>query len=162
MAAIYYTEPVLTEDLDILLSFEAVIDPGGPPGGLLTLGPIAEHLAALGYTEWRKEGLVVEGWPVQFLPVSNPLDAEALDHAEDAMLDVGDGAVGTRVLRAVHLAAIALRTGRPKDLLRIVQLLEVGAIRKEELDALAHRHHLTEQWRRFSAFHGLDTGAEPV
>ena len=49
-----------------------------PSLGLLTLRPILSYLRGLGYAEFRKEGLVIEGWPVQFLPVANDLDTEAL------------------------------------------------------------------------------------
>ena len=162
MAAIHYTEPALTEDLGILLSFDATAESGALSGEPLSLVPIAEYLATLGYKEWRKEGLIVEGWPVQFLPVADALDAEALHRALEALLDMGEGSVLTRILRAEHLAAIALRTGRPKDILRIVQLLEADSFRKEDLDEVANRHHLTEKWRWFRSLYGLDTETESV
>ena len=82
IAAYNYIEPALTEDLDILVSFEHTAS----ASGLVTLTPIVTYLASKGYTEFRKEGIVVSGWPVQFLPVANPLDAEALNEA--IMIDI--------------------------------------------------------------------------
>jgi hypothetical protein len=41
--------------------------------------------------------------------------------------------VGTFVMTAEHLTAIALRTGRPKDHNRILQFIEQGAVDKKKL-----------------------------
>ncbi len=46
--------------------------------GLVTEIPGWEYLKEHGYTEIRGEAIVVEDWPVQFIPVSNPLEEEAL------------------------------------------------------------------------------------
>lgn len=83
IAALNYIEPTLTEDLDILLStahFEK------RQSGLILLAPIEEALAGMGYTERTDVGYMIEGWPVQFLPVASALDEEALERAID--LDV--------------------------------------------------------------------------
>lgn len=78
VAALNYIEPMLTHDVDILVSFES----GAPSqSGLITLTPTVEHLRKLGYADLRNEGISVEDWPVQFLPVASDLDAEALMHA---------------------------------------------------------------------------------
>jgi hypothetical protein len=65
VAALNYIEPTVTEDLDILVSFDRE-----RKSGLVTLGPIVGYLAEAGYQEWRNEGVLVGGWPVQFLPVA--------------------------------------------------------------------------------------------
>lgn len=54
-----------------------------------------------------------------------------------------------RVVDAVHLAVIALATGRPKDLTRILALLDAGAVTREQVEAVAARHGLTHAWVRF-------------
>jgi len=147
VAAYNYIEASVTEDLDILVSF----DGGGNASstGLLTLGPIIAHLAALGYTEWHKEGLVVGGWPVQFLPVASDLDAEALDQAFETQLEVSPGSfVQTRILRPEHLVAIALKVGRPKDRLRVVAFLTESAVDPIELCALLERHGLAAELQK--------------
>src|SRR5262249_15737770 len=88
VAAYNYVEPAVTDDLDILVSFEDK-----------------------GYSEFRKEGIVIEGWSVQFLPVADALDAEALARAEDVEVEINrlEGSVKTRVLRPEYIVATALR-----------------------------------------------------
>jgi hypothetical protein len=54
-----------------------------------------------------------------------------------------------RVIRAGHLAVIALSVGRAKDFARILALLESNAVTREEIAALAQRHELSEAYRRF-------------
>jgi hypothetical protein len=155
VAAYNYIEPTVTEDLDILISFDTV--PDRPKSGLLTLSPIYSYLAAKGYGEHRKEGVVIEGWPVQFLPVANDLDADALAHATELEIQISrtEGTVRTRVLRPEHIVAIALRVGRPKDLLRIAQFLEEKAVDPGALGVLLKRHMLGDAWRTFCQRTGI-------
>src|ERR1043166_6077795 len=69
VAAYNYIEPAVTNDLDILLSFE---EPAAQQKtGLVSLEPIFTYLKTKGYEQHSKEGIVIEGWPVQFLPVAN-------------------------------------------------------------------------------------------
>src|SRR5271166_3082847 len=86
VATLNYIEPTVTEDLDILISVEDLASKGS---GIVTLGPLISYLAGLGYTEFKKEGIVIGGWPVQFLPVANSLDAESLDQAVQAVIPAG-------------------------------------------------------------------------
>src|SRR5580700_1119296 len=124
VAAYNYIEPAVTEDVDILIAFDSDARP--PPSGLVTLEPILAYLKDKGYSDFRKEGFLIEGWAVQFIPVASDLDAEALAKADDIDLAMrpNDGPVKTRVLRPEHLVAMALRVGRPRDRLRIAQFLE--------------------------------------
>src|SRR5882672_4643804 len=78
VAAINYIQPTLTEDLDILISIDGF---ERRPSGLLLLGPIEKALADMGYSERTNLGHMIEGWPVQFLPVGSALDEEALERA---------------------------------------------------------------------------------
>ena len=48
-----------------------------------------------------------------------------------------------------HLAAIALRTGRPKDHNRILQFIEQGAIDSKKLQSVIERYNLTKKWEWF-------------
>jgi len=149
VAAYNYVEPAVTEDLDILVSFDLLS--GQSKSGLVTLGPLLAYLKERGYSEFRNEGLLIEGWPVQFLPVANDLDAEALARANDVEIDVGGdgGWVRSRVLRPEHIVATALRVGRPKDRIRIAQFLEEGAVPIRALCDVVARHGLSETWRAF-------------
>jgi hypothetical protein len=60
VAAYNYIEPTVTDDLDVLVSFET--NPGQLQSGLITLSPLFEYLKGKGYSEFRQEGLVIEGW----------------------------------------------------------------------------------------------------
>jgi hypothetical protein len=66
----------------------------------------------------------------------------------------------TRVLRAEHLVAIALRVGRPKDLIRIIQFLDEGAVDIRALCAVLKRHHLRDVWGAFCKRTGIENPCE--
>src|SRR5437762_3922695 len=85
VGAMFYIEPFSTQDIDVL-----IVTPDVENKIVLEL-PGWEYLKAHGYTEIRGEGVVVEGWPLQFLPVSNLLEHEAYLTAQD--LDFEDLAV---------------------------------------------------------------------
>jgi hypothetical protein len=146
-AASYYVEPTLTEDLDILVSFETAS--AQTKSGIIVLDPVFSYLKKKGYEEFRKEGIVIEGWPVQFIPVANDLDAEALASAREVDIDDTGGSVRTRVLSPEHIVAICLRVGRAKDFIRIAQFLDENVPDMPLLCSLLHRHGLTESWRAF-------------
>jgi hypothetical protein len=153
VAAFRHVSASLTDDLDLLVAFASPA-----PTGLLTLDPVFDRLAALGYSQFVAEGLVIEGWPVQFLPVVSPLDAEALEAAEPVEIPAGrEGDITeARALRAEHVVATALLVGRPKDFLRIFQFLEEGAVDMHRLEAVITRHGLGARWRRFCRRTGVD------
>jgi hypothetical protein len=145
VAALNYVEPRFTSDLDIFITFD-----NPSPSGLVTLGPIPGYLAKLGYTEWKDEGLLIEGWPVQFLPASDRLDSEALEKAVEIEDDFGSGEkVRTRVFSAEHVVAIAVRTGRPKDFLRVDDFIGQAAVNLRELRDVLERHDLLDKWAVF-------------
>lgn len=66
VAAFNYVEAAVTQDLDILISFDEALTQGS--SGLLSLSPIYSYLRSKGYEEHRKEGIMIGGWPVRFLP----------------------------------------------------------------------------------------------
>jgi hypothetical protein len=108
MGATFYVEPVLTFDLDIFVLLPQTVS------GLVTLESLYEALRARGYAE-EGECVNIEGVPVQFLPAHNDLLVEALNESREVLYEQ----TPTRVLRAEHLAAIAVQTGRDKDRERV-------------------------------------------
>jgi len=138
-AQMRYTEPVATLDADVLVTV-----PG--PEGLDKLAPIYRFCATKGYHP-EGEAIRVGAWPVQFIPVFSPLTREALEQADTADFE----GVPFRVVRAAHLAVIALSVGRAKDFTRILALLESGSVTRQELAGLAARHGLANAWRRFES-----------
>jgi len=147
VAAINYIQPMLTEDLDILISidgFEKHIS------GLLLLAPIGKALAEMGYTERTNVGYKIEGWPVQFLPVASPLDEEALEQAiEIDVANEGEAPLKARCLRAEHVVAVALKVGRLKDLARVQAFLDQNVVNLNRLKIVLERHDLMTAWREF-------------
>lgn len=138
MGATFYTEPLLTFDLDVFVVLPQT------PGGLVTLTSLYDALRARGYVE-EGECVNVEGVPVQFLPAYNALLEDALAEARDTTYE----ATPTRVLRAEHLLAIALQTGREKDRQRVRLLLEQAAIDMRYLLDVLSRHGLEARWNQW-------------
>src|SRR4051812_26133991 len=122
IGAMFYVEPFSTEDIDlfVITSAESVV---------IQL-PGWEYLKARGYTEIRKEGIVIEGWPVQFLPVNNALEREAYLNAHHVDFD----GIDVRVVLPEHLVAIMLQLGRPKDLARAEMFLDQKAVNIDALE----------------------------
>jgi hypothetical protein len=139
IAQMRYTEPVATLDADVLVSIPA-------RQSLELLGPIYEFCAARGYRP-EGEAVRVAAWPVQFVPAFDSLTEEALDQAETADFE----GIPLRVVRADHLAVIALSVGRAKDYARILALLESGSVSREQVARMAGRHGLANAWTRFEA-----------
>lgn len=139
MAATFYVEPLLTFDLDVFI----LLQPGA--SALISLSPIYEVLRARGYSE-EQECVLIEGVPVQFLPAYNALVEEALAQARE--VDYED--VRTRVVRAEHLVAICLQTGRDKDRERVRLLREQGELEAEYLADVVRRHNLEGKWKTWT------------
>jgi len=154
VAAIYYVEVASTDDLDILVSFDD--SSVARSSGLVTIGPILAYLRERGFVEFRHEGIVIHGWPVQFLPVANGLDKEALDNADIETVQLKEGAVRTRVMKPQHIVATALRVGRPKDRLRILQFLEERAVDIQSMCEVLERHGLLGGWASFCNAVGIE------
>lgn len=138
VAAIFYVEPINTNDLDIFFSAT------GMDSNLAILAPLYEYLSDRGY-EAQHETVDIEGWPVQFLPAFNPLVEEALDQAQEIKFH----RTITRVMSAEHLLAIMLQTGRLKDLARIQQFLQHKVVDEKRLQAILKRHKLIRKWKTF-------------
>lgn len=139
VGAIFYIEPFSTQDIDVLVAIPE------PEGQVIAELPGWRYLNAHGYSEIRGEGIVIANWPVQFLPVSNPLEHEAYLNAQDLDLD----GVTVRVVQAEHLVAMMLRVGRLKDLARIQMFLSQDAINSEVLEDILQRHGLDGKWDEF-------------
>ena len=137
VAQMRYTEAVATLDADVLVAV-------GSADRHDVLDDIYEFCTSRGYVA-EGEAIRVGAWPTQFVPAFSPLTEEAMEQAADTDFE----GVPFRVVRADHLAVIALSVGRAKDLARILALLESGSVSREAIESLAARHTLTEAWRRF-------------
>jgi len=138
IAQMRYTEPVATLDVDVLVGLSSGED------RLDALTPIYAFCSERHYRP-EGESIRVGPWPVQFIPVFSDLTREAMMLADTADFE----GVPLRVVRADHLAVIALSVGRPKDLTRILALLESGSASRRAIADLANRHGLSEAWAKF-------------
>ena len=139
VAAFLYIEPATTFDLDVFIAWK----PG--PGGLLDPGRIYGYLIGRGYDQFEREAIIIEDWPVQFLPLGSPLIEEALTEA----VKIEIKSVPTRVFTKEHLMAICLETGRAKDFARLVQFLEESDPDLSRFENLVNHHQLEESWKMF-------------
>jgi len=138
VAAIFYVEPINTNDLDVFF------DIGSGGLGLAALAPLYDYLSGLGYKP-HGETVDIEDWPVQFLPVFNLLVEEAVERAKRIKFK----RTPTRVMTAEHLVAIMLQTGRLKDYARIQQFLEHRVLDRKRLADILKRHALDKKWKIF-------------
>jgi len=126
IAALYYIEPLLTYDLDIFFV------------------PLYRWLSDKGYG-CEREHIIIEGVPVQFIPVYNDLVREAVGTAQE----VKYGGMRTRVLGREHLIAVMLQTYRPKDKERLARIFEESKPDGRRLLGVLNRHGLIDRYREF-------------
>ena len=139
MGATFYVEPLLTFDLDVFVVLPQAA------GGLVTLAPLYEALRRRGYAE-EGECVNIEGVPVQFLPAYNALLEEALREARGTAYED----TPTHVLRAEHLVAICLQTGRDKDRERVRIFREQAELDMGYLAGVLQRHGLEGKWKQWT------------
>ena len=141
IAAVFYVEPFATQDIDVFVLMNA------EETGLVTEIPGWYYLKEHGYTEIRGEGIVVDDWPIQFVPVSNALEEEAYLNASVQDFE-GEPA---RVMLAEHLVAIGLKAGRLKDFVRVQMFLSQDAVDRDVLLDIINRHGLEKELADFQS-----------
>jgi hypothetical protein len=141
-AAGFHGEPLATRDIDVFVFLDA-----GPGSLLVSLEPLFSRLATAGFREFDEEGVLVHGFPVQFLAASPGLESEAV---ASALVVEFEGHV-IRVMTPEHLAAIALQVGRPKDRARVVYLFSLEQFDRLRFQEIVSRHGLSERWNAWSA-----------
>lgn len=138
-AALFYAEPIVTEDLDAFILFKQ------SSGNILTMTPIYDFLKHRGATE-EGEHLWLAGTLVQLIPAYDVLTDEAICEAVAQMV----GQTPTRVMRVEHLIAIALKTDRAKDRARIALLVEEANVDSTRLQDILARHDLQDRWEKLN------------
>jgi len=138
MAAFFYAEAVVTEDLDAFVLLAQ------PATTLVTLTPIYDFLKARGATE-RREHLLVAGTLLQVIPAYDALTEAAVRESIEHRV----GQTPARVMRPEHLIAIALQTGRATDFARVALLLAAADLDSARLLDILRRHELIEKWNHF-------------
>ena len=139
IATIFYTEPSFTYDLDIF-----VIVKTEPGAKIISLAPIYDYLTSKGYS-WKGEHIIIEGLPVQFIPVESGIEREALENAKDTTYS----GVKTKILSAEYLIAVALKAGRRKDFEKVGRLVEQTKIDKKMLEAILKKYQLLDNFKKW-------------
>ena len=131
IGAAFYINAAQTEDVDAFMFLPS------SGSGLVLLTPVYEALVSLGGVV-DGEHVRFGAWPLQVLTDSNALVGEAIRQANAVDYE----GIATRVFRPEHLCAVALQTGRSKDILRVVAFFEQGAVDMGELLPILKRHEL--------------------
>ena len=133
MALVFWTEPVATFDLDVLVSLPQA------GSGIVRLDGLYAWAKAHGYPV-EAEHIVVEGMPTQFVPSPNRLANEAVIAA--AELDY-EG-VPVRVVRPEYLIALYLepqaKTHKRRE--RAGTLMDLPNLNRALVDEILERHGL--------------------
>lgn len=136
-ALLFYAEPALTFDIDIFV----FLPRDKSAKNIIDLSSLYTFLESRGYHA-EKEHVIIEGIPVQFIPVYNTLVEEAV---QQASIEEYEG-VKIKVLKIEYLLAIMLDTNRPKDRERIGKLLDEASFDQNLLTSILKRHSLQERW----------------
>ena len=134
MAIVFWTEPVPTFDLDVLVFLPEDSKP------LVSLERIYSWTSAHGYASAR-EHVILSGVPTQFLASPGALGDEAVESAATLEYE----GVTTRVVLPEYLVALYLqpdaRTAKRRE--RAAMLLEWPGLNKQRLDAILNEHGLS-------------------
>jgi hypothetical protein len=139
IAVMFYTEPFLTKDLDVF------IYPQMTESGIVHLSNIHNYLKKLGY---KMEGQFyqIEGITVDFVTVYDELTEEALKTA----IEKDYAGVKVRVILPEYLLAIALKTGRLKDAVKVEMLCKQAKLNCELLNKLLSKFNLTKEYKKWT------------
>jgi len=134
IAALRYTEPFFTNDLDVFIILPE------SSGKVVVITPVTDYFTKQGYP-WLKEHVVIEGTPVQFL-VASQLEAEAVRMASRRKF-LG---VWTRSFTPEYLIALMIKVGRFKDKERARMILEQSKVNREVLLDILSRYGLEQKF----------------
>lgn len=133
MALLFWTEPVPTLDLDVLVFLPASTGP------LVSLDGIYRWAERRTYPS-AEDHIIVEGVPTQFVPSPNALADEAI--ASAAVLDYSG--IPVRVARPEYLVALYLepgaRTAKRRE--RAAGLMELPSLNRALVDDILGRYGL--------------------
>lgn len=139
VGVLYYVEPVLTYDFDVVCHF-----PGEGP--LIDPSPLFRELRRRGFAFGEEDRVLISGVPVQFIPAEPGLMEEALRAAVDVRIDD----VPARILTLEYLMANMLRLHRAKDRAKLALIVEShsSAYNSGVLESILNRHGMLEKWNR--------------
>ena len=133
-----WVEPFFTRDLDIF-----IIPIKEAEKEVINLSPIYEYLKKRGCS-WKGQWLMVEGTPVDFIPV-DALEKEAVENAQTVEFE----GVKTKVITPEYLIVLLLKTGRDKDYRKIEMLLKQAEVNQDRLNKILAQYGLSEKFIKF-------------
>ena len=139
VASIFYIETATTYDLDVFVRL-----PEDDESSLTIMKPLFTWLQREGY-DFLGEHILLEGIPVQFIPVYNNLLKEAVENASVLNYDN----VPVRVIAPEYLIAIMFQVSRKKDRERAIRFFEEYEIDEYELVRILKEHDLLENYNNF-------------
>ena len=145
-AAGFHGEPLAPRDIDVFCYLDAPTD-----SILITPEPIFKKLADMGFTKFDEEGILIHGFPVQFLSASSQLEKEAVENA--MVMNWQNHTI--RVISPEYLAGIAITVGRPKDRARLVYLTSLELFNNILFAEILQRHGLIKTWEAWAKGLGL-------
>ncbi|MBC7227385.1 MAG: nucleotidyltransferase [Thermoflexales bacterium] len=134
VAALRWTEPFFTQDLDVFVVVEVT------QAELILLNPIYEYFQKRGYV-WKGHWIVVEGVPIDIFPADS-LETEAVEQA----IEVEYEGIRTKVMTPEYLIALFLRAGREKDRVKVKMLLEQSHVDRGRLKEILEQYGLSERF----------------
>lgn len=134
IAALRWTEPFLTQDLDIFIITEK------SEKGIIDLSQIYKYLKDKGYV-WKAQWIIIEGIPVDIFPAEG-LEKEAVEKAKEIKYE----GVKTKVIIPEYLIALFLKAGRKKNIIKVQMLLEQCKINKKILIKVLKKYGLYEKF----------------
>jgi len=140
-ALLFYTEPALTFDLDIFICLPGKLQ----STGIIDFSSLYRNLEAQGYKA-DKEHIMIEGIPVQFIPVYNSLVEEAVKNSKPYEYE----GVPIKVLTIEYLLVIMIDTNRPKDRERVRKILEEVTFDRHFFESLVKKYSLDKKWEKYS------------
>lgn len=136
-AAGFYGEPIATRDIDVFAFIRQ------SPGALLiSLEPLFARLAQKGFESFDEEGILIHGYPVQFISPSPGLETDAVS----AAISMSWKDYSLKIMSPEHLAAIAIKAGRSKDRARLIYLYELPVFDRIKFFEIIEKHDLKERW----------------
>lgn len=139
MASLFYIEPTVTYDLDIMIILDSETNP------LTPLQQIYEWANEEHY-QLLNEHIIINDIPVQFLPAYNNLVTEAVENALEKKI----GNEPVNVISPEYLIAIMIDTYRPIDRERAARFLQSENFNKEVLDDIITRFNLTSKYSKLT------------
>lgn len=138
IGVLYYVEPVLTYNLDVICLF---------PGDsfIVNPAPLFAELKRKGFEFALEDRISINGILVQLIPAEPGLMEEALQNSAQVEIE----GVSTRILKLEYLIANMLRIFRAKDRAKLALIAESHQkiYDAKALEDILQRYSLLERWR---------------